>query len=198
MNIIEAKARRAAGKAVRKFEAQVAHRRDALGSLIFEGYSDPFGRVDVTDVTLSVDGIDVSNPWSLVSVTAVVELSRTRHDEHLTDDDLERVARAAFDSGRTYLVEEDFAAAVTATPAPDLSALTDDIETVLNFMAPARVDFKVKVVIGALHEDVAALGFNVFYVFDAFNIVSPNTAEDFGFAARAEDRLYELAQLAAA
>lgn len=188
MNIIEAKARRAAGKAVRKFEAQVAHRRDELGSLIFEGYSDPFGRVDVTDVTLSVDGIDVSNPWSLVSVTAVVELSRTRHDEHLTDDDLERVAQTAFGAGRTYLVEEDFAAAVTATPAPDLTELVSDILTVLNFTAPAQVDFKAQVVIGDLREDVAALG---------FNIASANP-EDFTLATRAQARLDELHLLAAA
>lgn len=184
MNITEAKARRAAGKTIRQFEAQVAHKRDRLNTLVFKDYLDPIGRLDVTDISLTIiDHRSVGSGCWLVTVTAVVELSRFRYDEHLTDADVERVARTAFDAGRTYLVEEDFAAAVTETPAPDLAELRREIESVLNFIASDYSSFEVSVVIGALHEDVAALDFNI----------GPGAdPEDFQFAPRAQERLDEL------
>lgn len=187
MNFTEVKARRAAGKTIRQFEAQVAHKRDRLNALVFSDFDDPIGRVDVTDVALSIDSLSVGAPWSVAEVTAVVELSRFRYDEHLTDADVESVARTAFDAGRAYLVEQDFEAAVTATPELDLTKLSRAIEDVLNFISSGYVNFEVNAVVGALYEDVAALG---------FNIASANP-EDFTFASGAQNRLDELHLLAA-
>lgn len=186
MNITEAKARRAAGKTIRQFEQQVAHKRDRLNALVFEDFDDPIGRVDVTDVTFAIESLSVGALWSVARVTAVVELSRFRYDEHLTDADVERVARTAFDAGRTYLVEDDFEAAVTATSEFDLTELSRTIEAVLNFISFGYVSFEVRVVVDALHEDVTALG---------FNIASANP-EGFTFAPRAQARLDELHRLA--
>jgi hypothetical protein len=186
MNFTEAKARRAAGKSIRQFQAQVAHKQERLNALAFEGYDDAVGQLDVTDVKLTFNDLALDPIYTQVHVTAAVELTRTRYDEHLTDDDAERVARAAFDDGRSHLIHSDFDAAVTVTPVPDLSAVATDIETVLNFTAAIRLHFHVRVVMAELHEDVAALGFNI----------GPTTdPDDFQFVSRAQVRLNELHQV---
>lgn len=180
MDITEAKTRRAAGKAIRAFEKQVAEKRDRAFIILDTG-ADPVGRIDATDITLRLDATEMTPVFPTVYVTATIEATRSRHDEHLADEDVDRVARAAYADGRTELVERDFLAAVTTTPTPVLDELTRDIKTILGWTTP-ELDFHVHVVVGEWTEDVAALGFNTW----------TDYPEDFLFASRAQARLDQL------
>lgn len=180
MDINEAKTRRAAGKAIRAFEKQVADKRDRK-LVILDTHADPVGHIDATDIALRLDATEMTSPFPTVYITATIEATRTRYDEHLTDADVERVARAAYAEGRTELNEFDFGAAVTATPTPVLDELARDIKTILAW-STSELDFHVHVVIGEWTEDVAALGFTV----------ESDFPEDYLFASRAQARLDQL------